>query len=332
MNYGIRLSFIFACLPFLAAASARANASDEQPDYNGTEAIPTTDARWISEPLLYAAPFRVTAMTPPAQLALSATRQVASADTEPTPRHEATPTEAHTQTESAAPASASDHEAPKSGSAEGSGTSGAAHGESAHTEGSEKDAAKDAAKDPHQDAHHDTEAHGEAADAHGQAEHNAEAGEHGEHHSHAHHMALFLGATLASEGFYPSIGVDYAFRIPSGKRRLGLTAFVELTAAAELELLAGAGLEYHPIEPLKLVAIAGVLKPFAAEEAAAERIPQAKGPAAETATGSDAVSLVRLGIGYDFHVGRFSISPTLNGDYAHEAFAAVIGIGIGGGF
>ena len=181
--------------------------------------------------------------------------------------------------------------------------------------------------------HSEGTAHGEEGEAHG-------------HHIHSHHLALFLGTTIEEGNLFPSLGVDYAFRIPSGKRRLGLTAFVELTAAEELVFLAGAGIEYHPIEPVKLIALAGLERGLGSgSEAEAEALPVHSGalPIAfpsspgshkvkTEAAATDAVSLVRLGIAYDFHVGSFSLTPSLFGDYVHEHFGVVVGLGLGGGF
>lgn len=233
--------------------------------------------------------------------------------------------------------------------------------DAAHKAGAESGAATEpshatpAAATTHNTATHTagTETHqgSSSAEAHENAEHSegdahGEEGESHAHHGHSHHLALFLGATLEEGNLFPSLGVDYAFRIPSGKRRLGLTAFVELTAAEELLLLAGAGLEYHPIEPVKLIAVAGLERGLSdGSEPIAE--PLAIGAASGTAgfpgtatdatrateaATSDAVSLIRLGVAYDFHVGNFSLTPSLFGDYVHEHFGAVIGLGFGGGF
>ncbi len=49
-------------------------------------------------------------------------------------------------------------------------------------------------------------------------------------------------------------------------------------------------------------------------------------PAKETKFG------IRAGLGYDIHVGKLSLTPTVNFDYIGKTSALVYGLGIGLGF
>jgi len=42
--------------------------------------------------------------------------------------------------------------------------------------------------------------------------------------------------------------------------------------------------------------------------------------------------MVRLGLAYDIHLGKTSLSPTLNADLIHEHWSLVFGLAFGLGF
>lgn len=130
------------------------------------------------------------------------------------------------------------------------------------------------------------------------------AGEDG--HGHHNHAALFVGATVHDSHVYPTVGLDYErLFLP----QLGAVVFGELVISDPLAQIAGAGLAYHPIAPVKLAALGGV----------------------EHADGHSAF-LARGTLEYAFHAGAVSISPSASVDYVDEAFIYVLGAAVGMGF
>lgn len=188
----------------------------------------------------------------------------------------------------------------------------AAPGHDAHASASSP--AEDAASHGAADAPAEV-AHGSAHDAHSDAAHAF----------HSNHAALFLGATVGTEGLFPSLGVEYERRLGM----FGVTAFGEFTAATTPFLILGAGVVLHPFGQLRLMALAGAEISLGAAETTEDvthRVQvQAEGSGA-------AAPLARLGAAYDFHLGKISLSPSFFVDYAHEHFTTVGGLGIGMGF
>lgn len=130
------------------------------------------------------------------------------------------------------------------------------------------------------------------------------------HGAHAHHLAVFAGATATSHETAPSVGLDYLFSLPVLERRIGLGPIFEATFASHLELVAGL-----------LVA--------------------AKGPIGLQLAAGPIVLLVedeklwggRVNLAYGFHVGeRWSVGPSVSADFLSEANAYVLGVSGGLGF
>lgn len=184
--------------------------------------------------------------------------------------------------------------------------------------------------------------HGAASDGHDTSHGGDKAGgspHKDEHHAHhANHGALFLGATSTSEGLFPSLGLEYERRLEARSGLFGVTAFAEFTATAAPFALLGAGLLVHPVGGLRVMAIAGAEISLSSEAAAAET-PETEeetshrmGALAESSEAGSAAPLARLGVAYDFHVGKFAFSPSVFVDYAHEHFTPVAGLALGVGF
>jgi hypothetical protein len=165
------------------------------------------------------------------------------------------------------------------------------------------------------------------AQQHGQ-EHQPEheAGGHGEHEFHRHHFVVFLGITegevekeaeastrsggeaveVEDESAF-TVGLEYEYRL---NRRWGVGALVDF---AGKDTRTG------------VVAIPAVLHVGADWKMYA-------GPGFEKNKEHDAEFLVRVGVLYDFHVGRFTIAPAINVDFVDDEEILVYGLNIGRGF
>lgn len=173
--------------------------------------------------------------------------------------------------------------------------------------------------------------HGAAAEAPADVAHDGAHGAHSGagHAFHGNHAALFLGATVGTEGLFPSLGVEYERRLPSQGGMFGVTAFGEFTAATTPFLILGAGVVLHPFGQLRLMAMAGAEIALGAEETTEEVTHRVQ---VQAEGGGAAAPLARVGAAYDFHLGKIAISPSIFVDYAHEHFTPVGGLGIGMGF
>lgn len=157
-----------------------------------------------------------------------------------------------------------------------------------------------------------------------------EAAEHEEHAFHRHHVAVFLGATTAeapkhggegaveteSEGGGSSgetesvteatIGLDYEYRL---SRIWGVGFLFDYVGGDARASVAAAGVFLHPVAGLKLLAAPGL----------------------EHHEGENEF-LVRLGVGYEFEVGRWALTPGASVDFVDGDEAYVYGLYIGRGF
>lgn len=132
----------------------------------------------------------------------------------------------------------------------------------------------------------------------------AEAGEGS--HGHHHHAAVFLGATVHDAHAYPTVGLDYEFLF---HEKAGVVALAELILHDPLAQIAGAGLAFHPIAPLKVAALGGM----------------------EFADGHS-LFLVRGNLEYAFHAGSMGIAPSVSVDYMDSEVLYVLGVALGVGF
>lgn len=158
----------------------------------------------------------------------------------------------------------------------------------------------------------------------------AEAGDHEAHEFHRHHLSVFLGATRAdvevhggggeteaeSEGGEGSeeirtetegtIGLDYEYRF---SRAWGLVAAFEWVGGDARNWLMGLAPAVHPVAGLKILA----------------------GPGIEHNDGENEF-VFRVGLGYEFDVGRWSLTPAFNVDFVDSEETYVYGIYVGKGF
>ncbi len=169
------------------------------------------------------------------------------------------------------------------------------------------------------------------AEEHSEERHaEAAAGEHEEHDFHRHHLSVFLGATTAdvevhggegdagtqSEGgetsgettreTEASIGFDYEYRL---NRTWGIGFLFDYVAGDARTSVAGIPVFLHPAGGLKLLAAPGIERHEGENE-----------------------FLVRLGLGYQFDLGRWAITPGANVDFVDGDQVYVYGLYIGRGF
>lgn len=125
-------------------------------------------------------------------------------------------------------------------------------------------------------------------------------------HSHHNHAALSVSATLHDSHVYPTVGVDFERYL---HEQVGVLALGELVFADVLAQIAGLGLAYHPIAPVKVALLGGM----------------------EFADGHS-VFLTRGTLEYAIHAGPASISPSVSVDYMDSEFVYVAGAAVGMGF
>ncbi|MGB5874302.1 MAG: hypothetical protein WBG80_13675 [Bacteroidota bacterium] len=151
------------------------------------------------------------------------------------------------------------------------------------------------------------------------------AGIHGTHQPHMNHIAVFGGVTvnLEKKGSSPTIGVDYTRRLTDGKPILGVGFFGEAILAAHTEWLVGALFYYKPFPALWFRAGPGV--EFITGEA--------EGGSHNDEHLSHSTEFVfRIGAGYAFNVGVFTLVPGIDLDIVREHTALVAGLNVGYGF
>ncbi len=142
-----------------------------------------------------------------------------------------------------------------------------------------------------------------------------------EGHDHlANHLALFVGATTPFEETDETsftVGADYVRRL---SELWGIGPLVDFTFGDfKRTALAGAGLFFYPVGGLRLLGAPAV-------ELVEKDQPTSEG----VTTKHDGHFTLRLGAAYEFHVGSYSIAPTLNIDLIGETEEnAVYGIAVG---
>lgn len=127
-----------------------------------------------------------------------------------------------------------------------------------------------------------------------------------------HHAAIFLGNTDSGSKSAFTYGADYEYRLPFIERRFGIGVILDFAQFdPNISLYMGA-IFYHFLDHLKLILAAGT-----------ETV------AAHGTTASHSDSVFRYGLAYDFHIGRYSISPTVSVDNVNGHTATVYGLGFG---
>ena len=145
------------------------------------------------------------------------------------------------------------------------------------------------------------------------------------HDTHAarYHTGIFIGAasSMQEKTSNFALGIDLERRI---RRHFGIGLMAESVFAEHIESLIAVPLFFH----------AGSLKCWLAPGIEfAKEIDEAK--TAETGKETlemKEVFLIRAGLGYDIHLGKFSISPAVNLDFAGEKTSLVYGVGLGMAF
>lgn len=157
--------------------------------------------------------------------------------------------------------------------------------------------------------------------------------EHGEaHHFHPNHVALFLGGTTHLEkgtGTYFSLGTDYEYRVSS---LVGIGVIGELIFAEETEYLLALPLFLHMTDSLWFRLAPGFEVAHHSENHSEGHGEEAHESNDNDHAGSEVLFFIRMGAGYSFHAGGFSIAPTIDLDIFRSRIALVWGISIGKGF
>ena len=146
------------------------------------------------------------------------------------------------------------------------------------------------------------------------------------HHFHKHHMSLFGGMTtnFTQNDNFLTVGLDYEYRLPFAHNKFGVGLGAEYDSGDTKEMLFELLLIYHPVGGLKFVT--GPM--FAIVE---EHVEGNHGTHEEGETTTENEFGFRIGCAYDFHVNKFTISPTVNLDFISQTTAMVYGIAFGFG-
>lgn len=130
--------------------------------------------------------------------------------------------------------------------------------------------------------------------------------EHTESHYHRHHVGLMLGNTHEEGEDEFTIGLDYEYRF---SQYFGIGLIGEYVGEDAREGVGMGLLFIHPYKGFRFLAGAGV-KPKAEETK----------------------FIWRLGIGYRFHMGNWTIAPEFNLDFTEGRTVEVYGVSFGYGF
>lgn len=143
------------------------------------------------------------------------------------------------------------------------------------------------------------------------------------------HIATFMGTTYNTHnkaGDF-TLGLDYEFRPSAFGSSLGFGMFGEFVWADHSEYLLGFPLYYHFDNGTKVLVAPGVV--FSEKEYEKLNINTYE-RVKELRTSTE--FLIRFGLGYDFHVNRVSLSPTLSLDYIDSHLSIIWGVGLGFAF
>ena len=140
------------------------------------------------------------------------------------------------------------------------------------------------------------------------------------------HISTFMGTTYNTHhkaGDF-TLGLDYEFRPSAFGSSLGFGMFGEFVWADHSEYLLGFPLYYHFDNGAKVLVAPGVV--FSEKEYEKlnintyERVKELR---------NNTEFLIRFGLGYDFHINRASLSPTLSLDYIDSHLSVICGISCG---
>ena len=137
--------------------------------------------------------------------------------------------------------------------------------------------------------------------------HHEESADHSEHHFHRNHFAVFLGVTEEEEHSAFSVGFDYERRLT---RLFGIGALIDFATGDVRSGVWGIPFILHPGKGWKLYVA----------------------PGRENGSERDAEFMFRVGVLYDFEVGKVTISPAFNVDLVDGEEIYVYGVNIGRGW
>jgi len=142
----------------------------------------------------------------------------------------------------------------------------------------------------------------------------------GENHFHYNHIAVFIGASSLFErdATYFTLGADY-IRYFSPKSKFAAGIYTEAIFAHHTEWVFGAVLFYGLTEQLWIRTGPGI-------EIIQEELKHIG------KTESKTEFLIRIGSGYDFHIGRFTVTPSVDIDFLRSTTTLVWGVNFGMGF
>lgn len=153
---------------------------------------------------------------------------------------------------------------------------------------------------------------------------------HGEGHEHANELAVFLGGTSEGDETHFTIGAEYERRLGE---RLGLAFVAEHIGGIDAWVFV-APFTFRPVRNLGLKLYAGPGFESKEPELAAEHAPSAH--SAEEEGGRETFFVFRTGIGWAVELGRVSLTPQVEADFAREhgewQTALVFGVAVGLGF
>jgi hypothetical protein len=124
---------------------------------------------------------------------------------------------------------------------------------------------------------------------------------------HKNHLALALSVIFEEDETGPGLGLDYERRF---SRRFGIGALAHYAFGDLRAWVVAAPIFLH----------------------ATDRLTFQLGAGYEKASGHDGEALIRLGVEYAFHVGRFTIAPAFNVDIIEDDEILLLGVNIGRGF
>lgn len=127
-----------------------------------------------------------------------------------------------------------------------------------------------------------------------------------------HHAGVFLGAAsnLNNGDVHMAAGLDYEFIFPSTRPVFGIGMIMEFVFAEHMETVLALPIYVHPYKGLK-----AWIAPGAA-------IPE----------GGATHFLFRFGAGYDFHLGKITLTPQMSYDQVKCCGLLVYGVGLGFAF
>ena len=146
-----------------------------------------------------------------------------------------------------------------------------------------------------------------------------------DHHFHHHHLALFVGGTTpldsASGGATSfTMGADYEYRFTAVVGALVL--FDHVPGDHHRDWLFGAMFAVRPIDALRIAAGVGF-----------ELVDTDVTSGGTTTTKTKAYFVTPVRTSYEFHVGKFTIAPTVGVDFIGETKTNIVyGLSLGHGF